>query len=318
VILVLSHLGDNHAASVLPHLARVGAEVRLLDLARFPTRQRLVSSQKTGSEPTLVIRDEDEGEIRLTACNVVWWRRPRSPRLHSEVEEPSHRQFAAAECAEALAGLWPILKARWVNSPQCDLLASRKLWQLAIARQVGLEIPETTVTNDPEVAREQIDRLHPAPTVYKAFTATPDTWRETRLLKEDELALLDNVKYAPVIFQEYIPAAYDLRITMVGDKIFPAAIHSQETSYQVDYRMDLDTARIEPVELPELLRTRLAALMRRMGLHYGAVDMRRTPEGRYVFLEINPAGQWLFVEERTGQRIGEAVARLLCELAGSA
>jgi glutathione synthase/RimK-type ligase-like ATP-grasp enzyme len=88
-------------------------------------------------------------------------------------------------------------------------------------------------------------------------------------------------------------------------------VHSQETAYKIDMRMDIANARITPVQLPEEVRDRLTDLMRRLGLVYGAIDMRRTPDGRYVFLEINPAGQWLFIEERTGQTISAALARLL-------
>lgn len=98
---------------------------------------------------------------------------------------------------------------------------------------------------------------------------------------------------------------------MVGSELFAAAIYSQETAYPVDFRMDMQRARTEPVTLPDGVRDRVLALLRRLGLVYGAVDMRLTPDGEYVFLEINPAGQWLFVEQRTAQPITRAVVRAL-------
>jgi glutathione synthase/RimK-type ligase-like ATP-grasp enzyme len=127
------------------------------------------------------------------------------------------------------------------------------------------------------------------------------------------LALIDNVQYAPVIFQEYIEARYDLRITVVGDSIFPAAIYSQETAYKVDFRMDIANARIEAVRLPPAVEAQLQALMARLGLVYGAIDMRLTPDERYVFLEINPAGQWLFIEQRSMQPITACLATTLAK-----
>ena len=147
--------------------------------------------------------------------------------------------------------------------------------------------------------------------IYKAFSATETEWRETRLLREEELAQLENVKYAPVIFQSYIEADVDLRITVVGDKIFPAAIHSQDTSYKVDFRMDIGQARIESATLPTDVEAKLFALMNRLGLVYGAIDMRRRPDGSHVFLEVNPSGQWLFIERSSGQPITAALAELL-------
>lgn len=98
---------------------------------------------------------------------------------------------------------------------------------------------------------------------------------------------------------------------MMGEDVFAAAIHSQETSYAVDFRMDMDAGRVEAFQLPRGVIERLQALMDRLGLIYGAIDMRLTPDGQYVFLEINPAGQWLFVEQRTGQLMTEAFVRLL-------
>jgi glutathione synthase/RimK-type ligase-like ATP-grasp enzyme len=114
-----------------------------------------------------------------------------------------------------------------------------------------------------------------------------------------------------VIFQEYVPADVDLRITVVGKRVFAAAIHSQETDYPTDFRMSLGQAEVEAVELPREVEERLLALIDRLGLAYGAVDMRRTPEGEHVFLEVNTAGEFLFVEERTGQPIARALAELL-------
>ena len=121
------------------------------------------------------------------------------------------------------------------------------------------------------------------------------------------------MKYAPVIFQEYVDAVYDLRITLVGDEIFAAAIHSQQTSYPTDFRMDMSNAKIAAVDLPPNVQERLRQYRRALGLQYGAVDMRLRADGKYVFLEVNPAGQWLFIEEATKQPIAAALARLLVD-----
>jgi glutathione synthase/RimK-type ligase-like ATP-grasp enzyme len=136
------------------------------------------------------------------------------------------------------------------------------------------------------------------------------------VLRPTELQYLEATRLAPVIFQEYVPADVDLRVTVIGDEVFPAAIHSQETEYPFDFRMTMDAARMEADELPADVVDMLHAFMDRLGLVYGAVDMRRTPDGRHVFLEVNPAGQFLFVEERTGQPIAAALARALAGVEG--
>ena len=92
---------------------------------------------------------------------------------------------------------------------------------------------------------------------------TPPPTEDVRLRRE-ELALLDHVQYAPVIFQDYIEADVDLRITVVGDLIFPAAIYSQETSYKIDFRMDMNAARIEPATLPADVEAKLKEIEERL------------------------------------------------------
>ncbi|KVL88732.1 hypothetical protein WT02_14975 [Burkholderia stagnalis] len=199
-----------------------------------------------------------------------------------------------------------------MNEPARDLVAQRKPYQLKVAQDVGLEIPDTLITNCPSAVREFTCRHGASNVIFKSFSATDNEWRETRILRDEELELVDNVRYTPVIFQRYIEADVDLRITVIGNQIFTAAIHSQQTSYKFDFRMDIAHARIEPVALPKNIEDRVLELMRRLGLVYGAIDMRRTPDGRYVFLEVNPAGQWLFTELPTGLLISQAIARTLC------
>jgi glutathione synthase/RimK-type ligase-like ATP-grasp enzyme len=189
-----------------------------------------------------------------------------------------------------------------------------KTWQLPTARSVGLSVPRTVVTSSPDEARDFIDRVGLGRVVCKAFSATLDSWRETRMVGVEEYAVLDRVSVAPVIFQEFVPAVVDLRVTVIGEEIYPAAIHSQELAYALDFRVHLDRGpgvRMEPATLPDEVSDALLRMLKAAGLRYGAIDMRLTPEGRYVFLEVNPVGQWRFVEEVTGQPITAAMARLL-------
>lgn len=99
----------------------------------------------------------------------------------------------------------------------------------------------------------------------------------------------------PVILQEYVEADADIRVTIMGPHLFAAAIRPAPGGYEVDYRMDMAGASFEATSLPVEMERLLRDLMRRLGLVYGAIDLRRTPEGTYVFLEVNPAGEWRFV-----------------------
>jgi glutathione synthase/RimK-type ligase-like ATP-grasp enzyme len=313
MILVVSSVIDEHSSAVLRELDRMDAASYLLDLSRFPQNTRLSMRFDSKTSPEFVLHSLEDRPLRFAEVAVVWWRRPQPFDLHPSIGHPAHRTFAYNESHNAFAGLWQVVDAFWVNHPSHDEVAALKGYQLSIAREVGLEIPVTLISTDPDSVRAFVDQRGPQNTVYKSFSATEQVWRETRVLRPDEVEKLENVVYAPVIFQEYIPASVDLRVTIVGDEVFPAAIHSQETTYPIDFRMDMWRAHIESTQLPDQVEQQLRELMRRLGLVYGAVDMRRTPDGRHVFLEVNPAGQWLFIEERTDQPISSTLACLLAE-----
>ena len=252
----------------------------------------------------------------LTAVRAVWWRRPQPLELDAAITDPDDRSFAYGECHAAISGLWPCLDARWMNDPDRDERAARKAWQLKVAAGLGLRIPRTLITNEPVHAAEFIEQEGPAGVIYKAFSATERAWRETRLLRPDEREHLNAVRYAPVIFQEHVKVRADLRVTMVGERIFAAEIVGAPGGYDVDYRMAMHEAAIRPHTLPEPVADQLNRLMQALGLEYGAIDLRLSEEGEYVFLEVNPAGQWLFIEQRTEQPITAAVADRLLALRG--
>jgi hypothetical protein len=311
MILVISHPADSHTEHVLRRLAENAVPVALFDLSDYPQRSALSLSRETGVSATAQLTTHTGSRVDLNAVSAVWWRRPQRVQLHPELTDRGYASFAQGEIDEAIAGLWLSLPGFWINQPLCDQNAARKAYQLQLASEIGCDIPKTLITSDPQAASDFITELGVDHTVYKSFSATAEHWRETRILRQDELSVLGNVRFAPVIFQEYIPADVDLRITIVDGNIFAAAIYSQQTAYRHDFRMDMISARVEPHELPLKVQEQLTELMNRLGLVYGAIDMRRTPEGRYVFLEINPAGQWLFVEQRTGQPITDALCSAL-------
>jgi RimK-like ATP-grasp domain len=305
VILVVSYPDEDHTLEVVARLRGRGHEVRVLDLADLPIRCGLTMRWDDGSAPVHRLEYDPE-MVELDAVRVIWWRRLRPFGLDPSVA-PSAQGFALSETSQAVNGLLDSLDCAWVNPRGADEAAHRKPLQWTVARSVGLRVPRTLVTTNPVEARRFVQSVGVGRTVFKAFLASLEAWRETRLVQPDDVERLDLVRLAPVIFQEYVEGV-DLRITIVEDAVFAAAIDARATSYPVDMRMVVGEATVEPVELPVEVRERLIALMRALGLRYGAIDMRRTDEGEYVFLEVNPAGQWLFVERLTGLPISDAVA----------
>ncbi|GAA4405464.1 ATP-grasp ribosomal peptide maturase [Fodinibacter luteus] len=316
MILLVSHADDDHLAPVLSELARAGAEAVVVDTSRIPASTAVTAAHSAGGDGWW-LRFDDGPSVDLAGCGAGWWRRALPAAVDDRVRDPGQALWAANETYEAMAGFWDSVPVAWVSPPRAVEKAMMKTWQLPAARAAGLLVPRTVVTSDPGRAREFIDELGLGRVICKAFSATQEHWRETRLVGPDEYDRLDSVAVAPVIFQEFVPAEVDLRVTVVGEQVFAAAIHSQELPYGLDFRLYLDRpggVRMEPATLPCDVEDALLRLMTAAELRYGAFDLRRTPDGRHVFLEVNPAGQWLFVEQVTGQPITSAVSSLLARL----
>lgn len=307
MILIVSFPGDLHAERVIDRLGRYDVSLHLLDLSRFPKSARL--DLRYGERSSLRYKEREGAQIDFDRVGAIWWRRPQAYDFDPAMNDIG---FAATECEEALSGLWSSLDARWMNPPVLDAAAHKKTYQLRVAEQIGLRMPDTLVTNSPASAAgfvQSFDRV-----IYKPFAGSEQGWRETRVFGDRERASLSNVRHAPVIFQEYIPGI-DYRVTLVGDHVFAASIDARDASYPVDFRMNLHGVRMSPEQLPDAVLRHLRELMQRLGLVYGAIDLRRDERtGEFRFLEINPAGQFLFVEEETGLPISQGIADTLVEL----
>ncbi|MGO7733236.1 alpha-L-glutamate ligase [Rhizobium leguminosarum] len=313
MILVISYPQEEHTDAVVSHLNAAGRDVARIDMAEFPYHSSLEMHWKNGDSPRYSLHRADGTSLAMAAIRVAWWRRVRPYTIDPAIRDVEMRAFAESETAQAIGGMFDGLKCRWVNPRAADDAAHRKPYQWTVAQKIGLSLPRTLVTSNPGAAREFIRAMAPNRVVFKPFLATLQSWRETRIIETTDVERLDLVRLAPVIFQEYIAGA-DLRVTLIGDRIFAAEIDARTTSYPFDMRMVIEEAILRPIDLPDRLAEALLKLQRTLNLDYGAVDLRRTDDGEYFFLEVNPAGQWLFVEERTGLPIAQAMANYLAEV----
>ncbi len=311
MILVISYPDEDHTVAVLRRLSERHQRFVLVDLASLPAQARL-SAEWSPSGPSGFQYCSAAGTFDLADAKVGWWRRIRPHVLSCELTDPRWQAFALSETSQAVNGVLDSLPCVWINPRKADEIAHRKPYQLTVARRLGMAIPETLVTNDPDRARTFIEGLPPRQVVCKAFVAMLESWRETRLVTPDDLHRVEGVKYAPLIFQEFVEGV-DLRIIVVGQRIFTVQIDARQTRYPIDMRMVIGESTTSAVELPKRVVDQIHNLMEVLGLQYGAIDMKLTDSGEYLFLEVNPAGQWLFVERLTGLPITAAMADLLIE-----
>jgi glutathione synthase/RimK-type ligase-like ATP-grasp enzyme len=251
----------------------------------------------------------------LSQVKAAYFRRPGAPEPLPEVNE-AERAYSVSEWHAALQSLYWAIGERWLNAPHAIALAENKIRQIALARSLGFHVPETLVGNAPAAARAFAAEggiigkpLRNA--VVKG--AHPDRVVFTSRVPIDACTDPLSIRACPMILQREIKKRYDVRATVVGDHVFAATIDSQgNPETEVDWRKtstpDLSHA---AYCLPLEVKLRCVALTRKLGLRFGALDFVLDPEGQLWFLEINPNGQWAWIETRTGHPIAAAIVEEL-------
>lgn len=304
-VLIVTHSEDNESTTLVGDALREpGAEPLRLDTDLFPTEVQL-AIHEAGSGRLLVMRRSGGPEVDLGEVSAVWYRRFAPGKKIPREMDPQLRGPSVEESRRTLLGLLASLDAFILDPYDRVRRASNKQLQLRLARELGLAIPDTLITNDPDAVR-RFAAAHPQGIVTKmmaSFAVYDEQGREqvvfTNPLEPEDLENLEGLDLSPMTFQERVPKELELRVTVVGRRVFAAAVDSQASGRATeDWRRD-GAGLVESWEehtLPPEVAARLLALCDRLGLEYGAIDLILTPEGRWVFLEINPVGEYFWLE----------------------
>ena len=318
-VLLLTHSGDFYTIDLVSQaLARRGVRPIRFNTDLFPSCVKL--SARAGDERVAHLFTEAGEQISTAEVRAVWARKLWSPRMSDELDE-RYRSMCIGESAAALEGFLDALHdARWVNDLQRQRDAENKQRQLRLAARAGLRVPRTLVTNDPAAARRFFAETE-GQTVAKLLrplTVSMDAANNfvyTNRVREEDLAGADALRHCPMVFQELIPKAYELRVACVAGEVFAGALDASGTSRgHTDWRRAApEDCHWQKVQLPTEIASGLQALMSELGLVFGAVDLICTPSGEHVFLEVNPGGEWGMLERDLGLPISEAIATALLE-----
>ena len=306
----VSNAEDPHFEFVRPHLQE---EPIVVDPARRP-----LTIVHAGGHATTIYDGRELKNIRS-----VWWRRPyemTQPLVDGNVT-PEHREYSLRSIREHIRLLQTAFpEAGWVSDPYTIRRGEDKSLQLELAAAVGLRSPDTVITSDRAVGLAFL-QAHPA-TIVKTLCppfVTDDRFvgYYARRVHGADRVDLTHLRWGPSIFQQAIDAIADLRVTVVGDEVFTARIDADPATVGQaglrDWRYHANERgqRFYPSELPAATRDACLELTRRLGLRFGAIDLVLDRDEAIFFLEINPNGQWGFIEEDTHQPIGAALAGLL-------
>lgn len=297
-VLILGDPSDPHAAHMWRAIAQTGATVAYWNTQLFPTQLRLSWSPDSG-RGRLVL--SDGLCFDLETIHSVFWRNFLGIHV-PPLQDAQQSQVAWNDAMSAMRSLLQSCPARWVNSWRAYQFHKEKPLQLHQVQQLGVQIPGTLISNDPEeVLSFCLSREH---TIFKPVYGGAHTQLMTPAHLERE-RLQRALSLAPVTLQEYISGT-NIRSYVIGSKVYSAEIRSGA----LDFREDT-AAELIPMALPPGVEAQCVAIARRLFLEWTAIDWRRTEDNQYVFLEANPSPMFLYFEQQTGFPITQRLVELL-------
>ncbi len=319
-VLIVTFSQDNESIPlVIKAIEARGENAFRFDTDRFPTEVQL--DIYSGDSERVIITDGEQ-KLDLSEVSSVWYRRMRYGQKIPNTMDKQYRDASIEETRRTVRGMIASLKGFHFDKMSNVDLTNNKQLQLQVAREIGLFTPRTLTSNNPEAVKQFAQECKDQGIVTKmlsSFAIYDDQGREhvvfTNPVTNEDLEHLEGLRFCPMTFQENIPKTLELRTTIVGHRVFTAAVDSQKLEGSTfDWRKE-GKALVkdwEPYRLPEDVEKKLLKLMAYFGLNYGAIDIIVTPDGRHVFLEINPVGEFFWMELFSPHfPISQAIAEVL-------
>ena len=314
-VLVLTYREDPHADSVCKFFDGIGAEYFRVSTERLSTDYKI----NFNSNSLTYKISNNNAEINIDSSWNIWNRRIMNPDTKKGMPKDLV-EIAIDETEKTWDGLLMSHKGKVVNRPQNQYYANNKIDQIRFASQFGngIIVPDTIVTNDPHSVRN-FYKKHDGNICFKlqkgAVVKSPRGHLivYTNKVTKEHMEQVGLVCNNPCLFQEYIDKEFEIRIIATENHSTGIAIYSQksETS-KIDFRRyDFENVPYKHIKLPDNVKKFCSAILQNYGLHFGVLDFICSKKGDYVFLELNPNGQWLWLEHKSGYNLTKEVAENL-------
>lgn len=309
MLLIVTSLSDFTADYVICGLRDEGVPYFRLNTEDLGSAAYEFRAEADGCKRRLTV---DNRALDIDEVQAVWFRRQPMPLPRRDIPA-AEQAFARGELLHLVEGLMPLPGVRWIDYPTNVRRAERKLQQLAVANEIGLRIPHTLVTTDVVALRTFVDSQPNGAVCKPIFRGLHliDDGAEaayTRIIDRHDLPGGDGPVF-PTLLQALVPKGADIRLTIIGSTVYPVRITS--ASGEVDWRVPGAEPQYEIASLPEALIERCQLLLTRFGLSVGALDFAESPTGELYFLEINPVGEWAWLDRALHLGMRERLIRHL-------
>lgn len=255
-------------------------------------------------------------KIDLREFSAVYFRRPKLPQVDIDVLSQEENLFLRKETYYVLEGVYKLLRGLyWVSPIHAIREAENKIYQLSLARRIGFIVPNSIITNIYEDAIDFYNKndadciIKPIKTGLVESSEKSMVLFTSKLKKKPERGQVESI---PVFLQNNVNKMCDVRVTMVGEKAFAVSIDSQSDEISsIDWRRADFPLKHTRIELPDEIVEKSITLLRTLNLKFGALDFILDANGNFIFLEINPNGQWAWIEKEVGYEISNEIVNLL-------
>lgn len=309
--LIISSTIDFSTDLVCYRLLSAGKRFYRLNRDEFSKHRIVVDLQKKD------MRIEIEDKVYIAGFEEVkgiYFRAPVFLRTQSKKELTLNEQLERNQWSSFLRNLIVFKNAFWINNPVDVYRAENKMYQLCIAKECGFKIPKTMITNSSKIQIND-DNEYIIKSLDTALFYDMEKKREmftySNVVRGEELREYD-LKQAPIFVQEFLEPKIDCRITYISENIFPVMIKKNDRGIYGDWRFYKEQLDYVPFKLPEDVKSSINQLMNELNLKFGGIDLAYA-NGEYYFIEVNPTGEWGWLEIRAGMDISSAIKDALCE-----
>lgn len=264
----------------------------------------------------IAVGDEDEWRIRtsdwtlqLNQTQSIYYRKPMLPDVRSYAAR--YREMIETDIIALIDGIVDSFSGKVLSRPSLLRLAENKTLQLLYAIRHHITTPASCISNSKTILNEFEQE-------YSELVIKPLSIGDVRGEDVHERFFtsifhgsIQDVSITPIYIQEYIPKKFEARITIVGDDVFAVRVESEN---RVDWRQDPNSTRFTHMDCPATILRMCNQIMKDFDLRFGAFDFIVTLDERWIFLEVNPNGQWLWLERMLDLPISKAIVSELTRI----
>lgn len=304
-ILILSNKYDYSTDYICVELERRGVPYLRLDRDLFNTYNIILDTQ---SMQLQICINDNTSIISEDSLKAIYFRAPVF--LRNTKPYTIEKQLERGQWSAFIRNLTLYETIKWINHPVKIYRAENKLYQLKIAREAGLDVPNTWCGN--KVPDGLSDNYYIVKSLDTAlfYDNGTEMFTYSSIVDIDELMVAE-IKEAPIIIQQLIQRKTDIRVTYIDGKMIPVAIENSKGGIDGDWRtIPKEELKYSLVDLPTAVQDGIRSAMERLELSFGGIDMALS-EGKYYFVEVNPTGEWGWLKRVTGYPIDEEIVYAL-------